>query len=190
MRSIINRFLLLTAVAFFIASCDKVDTLQHYSKGSAPDLGVNSTSVAPTVADSNKAVLTLNWSDPKYATDSNHVRFLIEIDTVKGNFSNPVTRTLTKGLSTSFTGRDLNAIILNYGYTLGKPINLAIRVTSSYANNNEKYTSNVERVSVTPYSDPSTLATQNTSVTGSLATASQQSNTFTWSSSFVGYSEQ
>jgi len=187
MRSIIKLFFSSISVAFFLASCDKVDTLKHYSSGTALDLGVNTTSVSPTVADANKAVLTLNWTDPKYATDSNHVKFVVEIDTVKGTFANPVTRTVTKALSTSFTGRDLNTIILNYGYTLGKPINLAIRVKSSYANNNETYISNVERVSVTPYSDPSQLRTEKTSVTGSLATSTAHSDSLVWSPSFPGY---
>jgi len=170
-----------------MASCDKVDSLPLYQKGTAPDLGVNATSVAPALADSNKAVLILNWSDPKYATDSNHVKFVIEIDTARGNFSNPVTRTLTKGLGTSFTGRDLNSIVLNYGYTLGRPVNLDIRMKSSYANNNETYISNIQRVSVTPYSDPSKLTSEKTSVAGTAATSTQHSNTFSWRAAFPGY---
>lgn len=188
MRSIVNFFLLLTGVTIFIASCDKVDTLPHYSKGSAPDLGVSpSVNIAPAVGDSNKTVLTLNWSDPKYATDSSHVKFLIEIDSTGRNFANEYTKTLTKTLSASFTGRELNTILLNYGYALGQPVKLDVRVTSSYANNNEKYTSNVVQLSVTPYSDPSKLTTENTSVSGSLATGDQHSNTFTWSPAFPGY---
>lgn len=187
MRSIINSFLLLTAVALFIASCTKVETLPHYQNGTTPDLGVNTTSVAPTLADSNKTVLTLNWRDPKYATDSNHVKFLVEIDTARGNFSKPITRVVTKSLTTSFTGKELNSIVLNYGYTLGRPVNLDIRVTSSYMNNNEKLTSNVVRVSVTPYSDPSKLTSENTSVSGAASTSTQHSNTFSWTSAFSGY---
>lgn len=188
MRSIIKFFLLFTGVAFVVTSCDKVDTLPQYSKGALPDLGVSSTSVTPALADSSKPVLTLNWTDPKYATDSNHVKFVVEIDTARGSFANPFSRTLTKTLSTSFTGRDLNTIVLNYGYSLGKPVNIDIRVKSSYANNNETYTSNIQRISITPYSDPSKLTSENTSVSGTLATGSQHSNTFTWSPSFPGYS--
>ena len=188
MRSIINCFLLLTGIAFFLASCTKVETLPYYQKGTTPDLGVSATSVAPALADSNKTVLTLNWRDPKYATDSNRVKFLIEIDTARGNFAKPFTRLVTKTLTTSFTGRDLNAIVLNYGYTLGRPVNLDIRVTSSYTNNNEKLTSNIVRVSVTPYSDPSKLTSENISVSGTAATSTQHSNIFSWTAAFSGYS--
>ena len=77
--------------------------------------------------------------------------------------------------------------MLNNGYKAGKAAKLDIRVTSSYANNNEKYVSNVVQVTVTPYADPSKLVTENTTVTGSLANASQHSNTFTWSPAFPGY---
>ena len=105
MRLLFNTILFTIGLGFIITSCDKVDTLPTYSKGSAPDLGVSSVSIVPAIADSNKAVLTLNWSDPKYATDSNHVKYLIEIDSAGRNFSKEVTKTVTKTLTTSFTGR-------------------------------------------------------------------------------------
>lgn len=188
MRKIFNFILLLTGAGAVISSCTKVEPLPYYSKGTAPDLGASSVNIAPTVADSNKTVLTLTWSNPKYATDSSNVKFIVEIDSAGRNFSKEFTKTVMKSLSTSFTGRELNTILLNYGYALGSPVKLDVRVTSSYANNNERYVSNVVRITVTPYSDPSKLTTQNTSVSGSLATASQPSNTFTWSPSFPGYS--
>ena len=187
MRKIFNFILFILGAITFLTSCDKIDALPNYPKGKAPDLGVNSVNIAPAVADSNKPVLILNWSDPKYATDSSHVKFVIEIDSAGRNFSKAFTKTVTKAFTASFTGRELNTILLNYGYTTGKAVKLDVRVKSSYANNNEVYNSNVVQVSVTPYSDPSKLTTQKTSVTGSLATANQPSNTFTWSPAFPGY---
>ena len=62
-----------------------------------------------------------------------------------------------------------------------------MRVTSSYTNNNEKYISNVVQVTITPYSDPAKLTTENTSVTGTSGTSSDHSNTFSWSPAFPGY---
>lgn len=187
MRLLFNTILFTIGLGFIITSCDKVDTLPLYSKGSAPDLGVSSVSIVPAVADSNKAVLTLTWSDPKYGTDSSHVKYIIEIDSAGKNFSKEFTKEVTKTLTTSFTGRELNTILLNYGYSLGTPIKLDVRVTSSYSNNNEKLSSNIVKVAVTPYSDPSKLATEKTTVTGTSATSTSHSNTFTWTSSFPGY---
>jgi starch-binding outer membrane protein SusE/F len=189
MKSKINVLIMVILGFLIVPGCTKVAELPYYPTGTAPDLGVTpSTVIAPTPADSSKTVLTLNWSDPKYATDSNHVKFIIEIDSTGKNFAKATTRTVTKALTSSFTGRELNTILLNYGYTLGKPVKLDLRVTSSYANNDDRKFSNVVQITVTPYSDPSKLTSEKTSVTGTLATGSQHSNTFTWSPSFPGYS--
>ena len=65
---------------------------------------------------------------------------------------------------------------------------LDLRITSSYANNNERYLSNVAQVTITPYADPSKLTSEKTTVTGSSATSTTHSNTFDWSPAFPGYS--
>lgn len=188
MKSTINIIMMAFIGFVVIPGCQKVAELPYYSNGTAPDLGASSVNIVPTVADSNKTVLTLTWSDPKYATDSNNVKFVIEIDSAGKNFAKAATKTVMKSLSATFTGRELNTILVNYGYTLGSPVKLDVRVTSSYANNNERYSSNIVKLTVTPYSDPSKLTTENTSVSGTLATSSQHSNTFTWSAAFPGYS--
>jgi hypothetical protein len=187
MRKILNLFLFITAIGFVVSSCDKVDTLRNYSSGTAVTLTASKTAVAPTVADSTANVVTFSWTSPKYATDSSNYKFLVEIDSTGKNFSKEFTKTIMGSLNTSLTGRELNAILINYGYTLGVPVTLDVRVTSSYKNNNEKYTSNIVKVSVTPYSDPSKLATEKTTVTGTASTSSNPSNTFTWTPSFPGY---
>ncbi len=188
MRKIFNCILILTSVAIFFEACEKAKELPYYGLGNPVTLSSSTKTLTPQVADSSKTILTLNWTFPNYATDSSNMKYIVEIDSTGRNFAKEVTRTVTKNLSTTFTGRDLNTILLNYGYSVGVPIKLDMRVTSSYANNNEKYVSNVIQVSVTPYSDPSKLTTEKTSVTGSAATSANHSNTFTWSAAFPGYS--
>jgi hypothetical protein len=188
MRSIINLAFLTTAAAVFVVACEKPKALPNYRLGTPVALTATPGSLTPTASDSTKAILTLNWTFPNYATDSGNMKYILEIDTAGKNFTIPVTRTIIKNLTTSYTGRELNTILLNKGYALGTPVKLDFRVTSSYLNNNEKYLSNVSQVTVTPYADASQLVTAKTSVTGSLATANQLSNTFTWSPSFPGYS--
>ena len=187
MRSIINFVMLFAGVTLFFISCEKVKDLPYNKLGNPVTLTPSATTVTPTAGDSTKTVLTLNWSFPNYATDSANMKYVVEIDSTGRNFAKEVTKTITKNLSTTFTGRDLNTLLLNYGYSVGTPVKLDIRVTSSYANNNEKYISNVVQVTVTPFADPSKLVTEKTTVTGTLATASQHSNTFTWSPAFPGY---
>ena len=187
MRSIINFLILLAGVTVFFAACEKVKDLPSYKLGNPVTLSASATSLTPTAADSSKTVLTLNWTFPHYATDSANMKYIVEIDSTGRNFAREITKTQTKSLSKTFTGRDLNTILLNYGYSVGTPVKLDLRITSSYTNNNEKYISNVVNVTITPYSDPSKLVTENTSVTGSAATSTDHSNTFSWSPSFPGY---
>ena len=177
----------LIAGCYFVA-CDKAETLPFHNNGTAVVLSTTKTSIAATQADSNNTVVTFSWTFPNYATDSANIKYIVEIDSAGKNFSKEVTKTVTKNLNASFTGRELNTILLNYGYSLGTPVKLDVRVTSSYANNNERYLSNVVQVTVTPYSDPSKLTTENTTVTGTAATSTNHSNTFFWSPSFPGYS--
>jgi len=187
MRSIINFVVLLAGATFLFVGCEKVAELPSYKLGHPVTLTPSATSVSPGAADSAKTVLTLNWTFPQYATDSANMKYIVEIDSTGRNFSKEITSTQTKKLNKTFTGRDLNTLLLNYGYSVGKPVKLDMRVTSSYANNNEKYISNVVQVTVTPYSDPSKLTTENTAVTGTSGTSSDHSNTFSWSSAFPGY---
>ncbi len=187
MRSILNYILLLTGMTIVLSSCQKVEDLPHYKNGEAVALTASTTTITPTPADSLKNVVSFSWTSPKYATDTSTYKFIVEIDSAGRNFSKETTRIITGRLSASLTGKELNAIVLNYGFALGTPYAMEVRVTSSYANNNERYFSNIVKLSVTPYGDPSVFATSNTSVTPSLNTASQLSNTFSWTQSFNGY---
>lgn len=187
MRKIFNCILIVTGLAFFLASCEKIKELPYYKLGNPVTLTASKTTLTPQIGDSSNTILTLNWTFPNYATDSSNMKYIIEIDSTGRNFAKEVTRTVTKNLSQAYNGRDLNTILLNYGYSLGTPVKLDLRVKSSYANNNELYVSNVVQLTITPYSDPSRLSTENTSVTGTAATSTNHSNTFSWTPAFPGY---
>jgi starch-binding outer membrane protein SusE/F len=187
MRSLFNYILLLTGFTLFLAACNKVDDLPRYEKGAAVTLTASSSSIAPTPADSTKSVVDFSWTNPNYATDTSNYKFVVEIDSAGRNFTKPTKRELLGKRSLSLTGRELNAILLDYGFAVGRPHSLDVRVTSSYANNNEQYLSNVLKINVTPFSDPSKLTSSAATVTVALATQDQKALTFTWSPSFQGY---
>jgi|CXWL01.1.fsa_nt_gi hypothetical protein len=187
MKNIFKLLTLAVTSIFVITACTKVEDLPYYDNGTAVSLSASKTSVVPTPADSITSVIAFSWTSPKYSQDTGMYKFILEIDSAGRNFAKESIKIVTGSLSTTLTGKELNAILLNYGFSLGVPYNLDVRVTSSYGNNNERYLSNVVRVSVTPYNDPSVLTSTQTSVTCALATASTLSNTFNWSSSFNGY---
>ena len=187
--------ILLAAIAIMgtFVSCKKIDNLKKvealpvYQSGVSPVLSSSVNVASPTPADSNKTALAFSWTNPKYSNDSTTTKYILEIDSTGRNFAKANTKTVIGVTSISFTGRDLNAILLNLGFKLNVAQSIDVRLISSYNNNNERYMSNVVKVTVTPIADPSILKSANASVSLALASASSPSNAFSWTSSFVGY---
>jgi hypothetical protein len=155
----IQHLILSAAVAALgFAACTKLDPLPQYGLGVDPVAAASSTTIAPAPADSLKDALTVSWTDPKYATDTNNVKYLVQIDSTGRNFSRAVTREVQGRRSTTFTARELNNILLGYGFEFNKPYDMDLRVVSSYANNNEKRNSNTIKIKATPYKIPPRVA--------------------------------
>jgi len=57
-----------------------------------------------------------------------------------------------------YTGKELNNMLLGKGYAFGVPVDMDVRVTSSYVNNNESIRSNVLKVKMTAYKIPPKVA--------------------------------
>jgi starch-binding outer membrane protein SusE/F len=195
MKHILKFLAVAIIVAGVFTACSKIDNLAKqeplpvYQLGVSPVLNSSATTVAPVLADTTRPVVTFSWSNPKYAQDSALYKYIIEIDSAGKNFINKQSRTLNGALSSNFSGRELNAMLLKLGFKLSVAQAIDVRVISSYGNNNERYTSNVVKVTVTPFADPSMLTTEKTAVTLALATASAPSNTFSWTTAFAGYSD-
>ncbi|MBM3914443.1 MAG: hypothetical protein FJ348_00195 [Sphingomonadales bacterium] len=170
-----------------VLACTKVADLPFYQRGSAVTLSASVATVVSTQADSNRNVVSFSWTNPKHGTDSANYKFVLSIDSAGRNFSREVTKTVMGARSTALTGRELNNILLNYGFAVGRPHSLDVKVTSSYGNNNERLESNVVRVTVSPFDDPAVLTTQNVTISPTLAVSNNPGNTFTWSRSFPGY---
>src|SRR5690606_34813541 len=169
-------------------ACQKVEDLPFYKEGNSVTLSASSTNVTPGPGDSLNTVVSFSWTDPNYATDTTNWKFILEIDSTGRNFAKAFTRTVLGTNEIALTGKELNASLLNYGFNLGEAYEMDVRVISSYANNNERYTSNTVKISVTPYNDPSVLTSDASNVSLSLANAAQRALTFSWSPSFNGYS--
>ena len=193
MKYISKILLVVIAIMGTFVSCKKIDNLKKvealpiYQSGVSPVLSSSVNVASPTLADSNRTSLAFSWTNPKYSNDSTTTKYILEIDSTGRNFAKENTKTVIGVTSTSFTGRDLNAILLNLGFKLNVAQSIDVRLISSYNNNNERYMSNVVKVTVSPIADPSVLKSANASVSLALASASSPSNSFSWTSSFVGY---
>ena len=175
------------ALVVLVTACTKVADLPFYKQGNSVVLSSNFTSVTSTLADSNRNVISFSWTNPQHGTDSANYKYVLSIDSAGRNFSREVTKTVMGIRNTAITGRELNNILLTYGFALGRTHALDVKVTSSYGNNNEKLESNVLRVTVSPFDDPAVLVSQNATISPTLAVSNDPGNAFTWTRSFVGY---
>lgn len=149
-------FLVITMA--MITSCNKVDVLPNYKNGVAPNLSASVTTVAPTASDSLKTVLSLSWTLPEYATDTTNIKYVVEIDSSGSNFATEFTRIIISKLNTTFTAKELNNMLLAYGFAFNTAHDMDVRVTSSYLNNNERLKSNTLKIKMTPYKIPPKVA--------------------------------
>ena len=194
MKQISKLILASLALMMIFSACNKtdnltkVDALPVYQLGVSPVLTSSVATVAPTIADTSNAVINFSWSNPKYSNDSATTKYILEIDSTGKNFNNKNSKTVFGVLSTTLTGRELNGILLNLGFRLGVSQSIDVRLISSYNNNNERYTSNMLKIMVTPFADPAILISANAAVTVTLANAALPSNTFSWSAAFKNYS--
>jgi hypothetical protein len=184
----INKFLFLSVViTIALTACEKIEKLPFYGNGTAVTLTASKNAITPTAADSANSVVTFSWTDPKYAIDSSKQKFVLEIDSAGRNFAQEVKFETSGALSTSLTGKQLNNILANFGFAPGQPFDLDVRVTSSYANNNEAYKSNVIKISVTPYLVPITLTPSSTAaIVLDVTNATSNAISFNWNASEYG----
>jgi len=156
MKKIYNLFVLTACLGFFFTACKKFDDLETYQNGKAVTLKASSDQVAPPASDSDNVVLTLDWTDPQYATDKANYKFVIEIAEKGKEFANASQTVVLGAYKKEFTGRELNNILSGFGYLYDEPHDMEVRVVSSYKNNNERYFSNVLGINMTAYKGPST----------------------------------
>ena len=153
-----NIFKLLTfaflATIFFVACEKKIGDLQVYSNGTAVTLAASATTIAPAVSDSDKVALTLTWSNPNYSVDSSTVKYIIEIDSSGRNFAKETTTIVIGTRTASFTAKQINTILLNYGFAYNTAYNIDVRITSSQGNNNEQLKSNTLVINFKTYLVP------------------------------------
>ena len=159
MKSIIKIIYVSLVTMLLFAACNKVEDLPIYNNGTAPNLSASSATVAPLLADSAKMVVTFNWTNPKYATDSANVKYVIQIDSTGKGFINPYyTKTVNGGKSISLTGAEITNMLVARGLNFNTAYPMDVKVTSSYANNNEKLVSNIVTVRMSAYVTPPKIA--------------------------------
>ncbi len=156
----IAKLLLGSFLLMGIVSCDKEENQIMYMGGTNPVL--STTATAPIVLrkeNRDQVGLVLNWTNPNYrfttGVSSQDVTYLLQVDTVGGNFASPNKQELAiaKELGTRMTVKDLNTVLGKMELRAGVAYNMQMRVRASLINGTVPLTSNTITVRVTPYLD-------------------------------------
>lgn len=149
-------FFLLAVVA--LASCQKSENLPFYQSGKGSDLTVSTNAVTLSAANAAQKVISFNWTNPGFATDSANYKYVVELAPKGTSFANAVSFSQVGGSSLSVTGSQLNNALVAWGKAFGTATDLDVRLKSSYANNNDMKITPIAQIKVTPYAVPFTLS--------------------------------
>lgn len=160
MKKIVKDLVGFILITLTMMSCSKQENKDYLLGSTAPVLTASFNPDNLSFANADNTALTLSWTNPNYkfstGNSSQDVTYLVEIDTSGSNFTNPQRQSITvsRDLGESFSGSQLNTYLLNELLTPGVPHNLEIRVTASLVNSTAALTSNVVKLTATPYSIP------------------------------------
>lgn len=157
----IFRLLILATLIIGLWSCEKDENRIYFEGGTPPVLTSSITGSIPlSFAEFDKEALKLTWTNPDYkfttGISSQNVNYVLEIDTVGANFTNPNKQSISISgdLSKTFTQDELNNYLLGLNLLDSIPHQIQIRVVSGLVNNNAKLASNVLEFTVVPYLTP------------------------------------
>ncbi|HEX3024212.1 MAG TPA: SusE domain-containing protein [Chitinophagaceae bacterium] len=140
--------------------------MDYFNGGTAPVLVASvSGTIALSNTTQNNVAVSFSWTNPNYAfttgISSQNVSYLLEIDTLGANFTNPnrIAKSISPDLSTSYVDATLNSLLSNQmNLAVGVKHVIQVRITATL--NGVAATalpSNVLQFNVTPWSPPPTV---------------------------------
>jgi hypothetical protein len=155
----INKILLgLLSLVMVLAACTKEPPLFFFKSGEAPVLSMRDTLFRPGPADSNSFRMRFNFSNPMMATPLSNVVFRTQVDLANGDFSSPLTTSVTGVFTDSMQNKVVNEFLLARGIPFGETVLLKARTFASYTNNNNMLESNIVTFRFRTYKVPPRVA--------------------------------
>lgn len=138
----ISKFIIAFSVlAFSLGACEKDEVKNYFEGGTEPVLTASASEIILEFLSADEDAITMSWTNPDYkfttGVSSQDVSYILEIDTVGANFTNPARQSISisQELSKTFKVSELNDYLLNQlQLTPGVPHNIEFRVTSSLSN--------------------------------------------------------
>lgn len=182
------KYLSAVMLAIIAFSCDETlePTPEFAVSTESFTASASSTTIAASASDSLNQVLTLTWSDPKYATGLDDTKFTIKVAKSGTSFSKFFTKEIEGELTGGLLGKEINGMAFGFGAKAGEAISLDIVVVASQTNNNETKVSQPLTVSVVPFVDLA-IASSKSAVILNKATANNEAIKLTWSTAFNSF---
>ena len=167
MKTLFRKLFFIVVGAALFASCKKDEKIDYFLGGTAPVLSATVSGTIPlSVANKAKVEVVFSWTNPNYnfttGLSSQNVTYLMEIDTLGANFTNPnkVSINISPDLGISFVDSVLNSILSNQLLlATGVSHTIQIKVTASINSvAATKIESNTLQFTVTPWNPPPAIA--------------------------------
>ena len=150
MKTIVNKFLILTFLSVALLGCKKDETLTKVGSGTPAVLSASATSVVLTKPNIANTAVTLSLTKPDYGFRSAATNTL-QLST-SASFATTKDFVLNAGtLTKSFTVLDFNALLLSMNLPTGVASTVNVRVKSTVAASIAPIYSNTVAMTVTPF---------------------------------------
>lgn len=153
MNPIIKSSLYITVLAMLFASCKKdlpIVTLDP-GKAAAPALTSTESNLVLLEARQNNTAVVFNWTKPSYNFNAAFIHTL-QFARAGTNFASPVNESIGAELTKSYTEKAFNALMLSLGLKAGQAGDIELRVRSVMNDSVAPLYSNIQAMTVTPYS--------------------------------------
>lgn len=158
MKTIFSRFAIVAgAMLIVLAGCKKNLPQETLKPGTATLTASATTVVLDSAGGGTQTALTLNWPAVAYGAQV-AVTYTLEIDSINGNFSKPVSINLATGTTKTYSMAALNTVALSLGLAPAVAGQLQVRVAADVDQSNglpstvATVFSNVVSLTLTPYS--------------------------------------
>jgi inosine-uridine nucleoside N-ribohydrolase len=149
---------------FCMLSCSKDnggDDNDNVRKGNPLELKASSSTIILSQSQEDEVAVTFTWNEGAYAANNSGVTYTFELDVADNNFFSSVKTGQIEGnvFSKSFTGKDMNKLILDY-WKIYKttPVALDARIQGTVvAGNDVKVETSTVRINVTTYTIPTSI---------------------------------
>jgi hypothetical protein len=157
-----DRLLIIFSFLLILTGCEKDEKRIFLEGGTAPVLTATKTGNIPiSFATKDEEAIKLTWTNPDYqlttGLSSQNVTYLVEIDTLGANFTNPRRKiiSISNDMNLSITNAQLNDYLLNQlELDLNKTHTLQIRVKSTMGIGAAPLFSNILQLTAKPYAIP------------------------------------